>query len=295
MHVTRALGRAGDGRAVRRTLLAAITQVLRTTSHLCFTILAAISFLTVPSVARGQNTGLPFTATFDAGNFNEWMGFRNNNNATLPSTGCVSGRCLRIPFVPGTLNEAYGDFYYADHQSVGGSRVEEVWLRLYSKFDTGTTWPGADQKIAVMNLTDASGARRYQVIVNVTQGTYVVQHTDIDAWRFTNLNQNVGAAVGVRFDQWDKLKLYVRLNTPGQSNGIVRFWVNNQLKVDRTNVSIRAGTSLGLNKLIVGSYSNPAHNGNGVQWIDEVRLSATDPDAGSPTPPAAPTGVRIVP
>ncbi|MGE3510594.1 MAG: heparin lyase I family protein, partial [Vicinamibacterales bacterium] len=156
------------------------------------------------------------------------------------------------------------------------------------------TWPTYDQKIAVMNLTDSGGARRYQVIVNVTQGSYVVQHTDIDAWRFYNLDQNVGAPVTVRFDQWDKLKLHVRLNTPGQSNGIVRLWVNDQLKLDRTNVNIRAGTSLGLNKLIVGSYSNPPHNGPGVQWIDEVRLASTDPDAGTLSPPAAPTNVRIV-
>lgn len=275
--------------------LALLTEVRRTTTHISFLILAAISLLATPSVARGQTTRLPFTATFDAGNFNEFQGFRNNNNATLVSTGCVSGRCLRIPFVPGTLNEVYGDYYYADHQSVGGTKVEEVWLRLYSKFDTGTTWPGADQKIAVMNLTDSGGARRYQVIVNVTQGTYLVQYTDIDNWRFNNLNQNVGTAVGVRFDQWDKLKLYVRLNTPGQANGIVKLWVNNQLKLDRNNVNIRQGTSLGLNKLIIGSYSNPAHNGPGVQWIDEVRLSATDPDAGTSTPPAAPTGLRIVP
>lgn len=259
-------------------------------------LLAAIALLNVGAAgsARAQGTRLPFTATFDAGNFNEWMGFRNNNNATLPSTGCVSGRCLRIPFVPGTLNEVYGDFYYADHQSVGGSRVDEVWLRLQSKFDSGTTWPAYDQKIAVMNLTDAGGARRYQVIVNVTQGTYVVQHSDIDAWRFYNLDQNIGTRAAVRFDQWDKLKLYVRLNTPGQSNGIVRLWVNDQLKLDRTNVNIRAGTSLGLNKLIVGSYSNPPHDGPGVQWIDEVRLASTDPDAGALSPPSAPTNVRII-
>jgi hypothetical protein len=260
-------------------------------------LLLAVALLGSLAVAamNAQTTGMPFTATFDAGNFNEWMGFRNMNNATLPDTGCVSGRCLRIPFVPGTLNETYGDYYFADHQTVGGSRIEEVWVRLYSKFDTGTTWPGYDQKILVLNLTDAGGARRWQVIVNVTAGTYLVQHTDIDNWRFYNLDQNVGTPSPVRMGQWDKLKLQVRLNTPGQANGQVRLWVNDQLKTQRTDVNIRAGTSLGINKMIVGSYSNPPHNGTGVQWIDEVRLAATDPDAGGgATPPSPPTGVRIV-
>jgi hypothetical protein len=246
--------------------------------------------------AHAQGTGLPFTSTFETGNFSEWDGFRNTTGAEIMTTGCQSGRCVRTPLVAGTNSDTYGDFYFADHVGEGGAKVEEVWLSLYTKFDAGLSFP-TGQKIAILNLTDGIvSQRRYQVILYVAaNGQYTLQHSDIANWRFYARTQNQGTPLAVRLGQWDKLKLYVRLNSPGQSNGILRLWVNDQLKAQHTDVNIRFDTAIGMNKLILSTYADPSSPTNGFEWHDTIKLQLTDPDGGTtPTPPAPPTGLRIV-
>ena len=70
-------------------------------------------------------------------------------------------------------------------------------------------------------------------------------------------------------DTWVKLKLYVRLNTAGNSDGALKLWVDDELKADYTNVNIRENTSLGMNKLIMSSYANPSSGSAGVQYYDD--------------------------
>jgi hypothetical protein len=134
------------------------------------------------------------------------------------------------------------------------------------------------------------------VILLVHGGQYALQITDIANWRFYDRHQNVGSTRSqVRYNEWDKLKVFVRLNTPGSSNGIVRMWVNDQLRLEHTDVNIRYNTNYGVNKFIVGGYATPTSPSNGVQWFDDVRIGTTDPDGGgATTPPAAPMNVRII-
>jgi hypothetical protein len=268
--------------------------LMRSSSFTAAFALAAVAFAAGPAAA--QSTRLPFTSTFDGGTLGEWDGFRNNTGATVVNQGCQSGSCLRTPLMAGTASDNYGDFYFANHVGYNGAKVEEVWLTLWSKFDSGMTWPAEGHKIVILNLTDGvSSTRRYQVVIHVLNGQYVIMNTDIDNWRFYNRYQNVGTAVAARFNQWDKLKLHVRLNTPGVANGIVQLWVNNQLKADHSDVNIRFNTAFGMNKLILSTFATPSSPSNGVQWHDDLRLSTTDPDGGGgPTAPSAPTNVRIV-
>ena len=248
---------------------------------------------------QGQaGTGLPWTSNFETGNFSEWNGgYRSTDNLHVTESGCLSGRCARTDIVPGTVGTNYADKNFGDWFNIGGTKVEEVWLRFYSKFSAGLTWPNRSQKMAIINLTNGvDNERRYQVYVYVTpNGRYAVDHSDIGNWQFYGLSQNVGTAVGPRGDQWDKIKMYVRLNTPGQSNGIVRLWVNDELKLQHTNVPMRAGSPYGMNKLILSASATQQTVSNGYQWWDSWSLTMTDPDGGGETtPPAAPTDVRIL-
>ncbi|HEY8549111.1 MAG TPA: hypothetical protein VIL35_04065 [Vicinamibacterales bacterium] len=260
---------------------------------------AAVLSLLVAAPAAAQ-TGLPFTSDFEVGDFSEWDAFRNTTGAVIMNTGCHSGRCLRTPLVEGTNSDTYGDFYFGDHSTRRGTKVEEVWLRLWSKFDPGLTFP-TGQKIAILNLTDGvSTERRYQVILYVRgNGEYALQTSDIANWDFFNHWQNQGTATRVRLGQWDKLKVHVRLNTPGSSNGVLRMWVNDELKLSYNNINIRFNTAYGMNKLILSTYATPPSPTDGMQWHDSITLALTDPDGSSPPPPpssapTAPRNVRIV-
>ena len=246
------------------------------------------------------NTGLPWQSNFETNDFSEWNGGTYNTTGLAISTsGCQSGRCARAPLVTGNINDNYAEHRFGDYYRIGGDKVEEVYLRFYSKIDTGYVSPSDGQKMAIFNLTNGvDGDRRYQVYVKVLpNGTYGVDHSDIADWRFYTLTQNQGTAVAPRLGQWDKIKMYVRLNTPGQSDGIVRLWVNDTLKLQYTNLNIRETTNYGMSKVLLTSWTSESGRGNSAQWWDTWTLSQTDPDGGSPpptSPPSAPTNLRIV-
>lgn len=266
-------------------------------SRACRAGFGALVLLGISGASLAQSNGLPFNSTFDAGNFNEWHGFRNSTGAAIVESGCQSGRCVRAPMQTATSNDNYGDRHFGDHTTIGGQKVEEAWLRLYSKFDAGFIWPDRSQKIAILNLGDSTSySRYYQVYIYVRpNGQYAVDHSDLTNWRFTGLFQNQGAALSPRPGQWDKLKLHVRLNTPGQANGVVQLWINDVLKVDYSNVNIRQNSTYGMNKLNLSSYSTNSSSpdgGTGVQWFDSFTLSTTDPDGSSVLRPNPPTNVQ---
>lgn len=228
-----------------------------------------------PPAAPGSR--LPFVSNFDSGSFGEWDGFRNTTGAELVREGALSGFALRTPLVAGTTSDNYGDFYFGDHVEVKGPKIEELWLRVASKFEAGYRWPNRGHKIAILNLTDgAVHERRYQVILAVLpDGQYFLERSDIAASSFTGYRQRVGAPASVRFGEWDHLEVHVRLNTPGVHDGLLRLWVNGDLKIDESSVNIRGNSSFGLNKLILSTYATQASPVNGVQWHDEMHLSQT--------------------
>lgn len=257
---------------------------------------AAIAFLgliTCANAVWAQDSRLPWSSTFDDGTFAAFNGgFRNTTGVTIESVGCQSGRCARAPLVAGTTNDNYGDFHFGDHYTIRGPKLEEVWLRFYSRFDPGITWPNRSQKLAILNLTDGvTSTRHYQVFIFIRpNGDYAVDHSYFVKWQFFGLLQNVGAIVQPRLGQWDKIKLRVRLNTPGVADGVVQMWVNDELKISHESVNIRESTAYGINKLNLSSYSTQAGQSAGFQWWDSFVLATQDPDGTVPRPP---TDVRV--
>ncbi len=244
-----------------------------------------------------------FVSDFEEGNFSEWQGGQTSGFSISNNDPHGGNYCVRADLVAGQHGDiGYADYYFGDHVASGGEKVEEAYLTLWSKFSSGYVWPSIGHKIGLFNITNASGARQYQVILFVNgNGQYAIEHSDIPDWRFYYRPQNIGSPAPVAGNVWEKLKMYVRLNTPGSSDGIIRLWVNDTLKLEYTNLNIRENTDLGLNKLILSSYANPSSGSNGTQYFDDWTLSTTDPDGssggggGSQDPnPEAPTGLRII-
>jgi hypothetical protein len=248
--------------------------------------------------AAAEVTRLPFRSGFETGNYSEWQG------GPTPTMSIVSGNSAQGQYhvqsvlTRGTPTDSYQDFYFGDHPSVGGLPVTPangLWLSLSSKFDTGFQYANAIMhKIMLVNFNDENRRRRYQVIINVqvSTGNYTVEHLKWNAdgsfnRSFSCCLQNVGTAVRPRAGQWDKLKLFIRPNTPGQLNGEIKLWVNGELKVDYANIQLREDTPYNPNKLILSSYESGG-TASGTQRWDDIYLGETDPDATAqrrPNPP----------
>jgi hypothetical protein len=229
----------------------------------------------------GDTSGSVFwSSDFENGNFNEWNRGTRGDLSIIAQDAQSGNYCARSVLTGGTHSDNYADHVFGDFYNVGDQKIEEIYLITHSKFDSGYVWPSNGQKIAIFNLTNGDDSqRRYQVYVKVnTNGQYAVDHSYIGTWEFFGLPQNQGSPASVRSGQWDKIKLYVRLNTPGSSDGIVKLWVNDVLKLYYNNVNIRQNTSYGINKLIMSSYATDASGSDGYQYFDNWQLATADPD-----------------
>lgn len=243
-------------------------------------------------------TGLPFRSDFENNNFNDWDG-GPDDTMTITSQQASSGRySVQAVMTRGQPTDNYKDYVFGDHPRVRGTPVSSsgLWLAYDSKFDEGFQF-GRDStvhKSAIINFEDENGRRRYQIIVNVfnSNGDYFLEHLKWNADRsfggaLNGLEQHIGTPAKVRLGQWDRIKVYIKPNTPGRADGIVRMWINGELKVDRTNVPLREDTNYNPNKLIMSNYVMDTTT-SGIQRWDNFYLGETDPDAPTvvrPNPP----------
>jgi hypothetical protein len=256
--------------------------------------LMALLFLTSGQIYAAQ--GLPFQTSFESGDLSDWFWGQDANTSVTNTTRASDGNyCARMNFSATQNWDNYQDYYFGDHASIGshtrGEAAEELWLKFSVKYDDQTL-PTTKQKLALINFTDGqSNQRRYQVMVYNYEGQFAVEHSYIDSWRFFMRVQNVGSTPSrVRPGQWDTLKLYMRPNTPGNSNGVIRLWVNNELKLEYTNLNIRESTNYNPNKLIMSSWVDVGMTTrNSALLQDNYYLGEEDPDGdGAVVPPTPP-------
>jgi hypothetical protein len=256
--------------------------------------IALISQSIIPQ-ASAAPARLPFRSSFEPGNFSEWNGGITGRLSVTNETASQGTYSAKGIVVAGSGADHYRDFYFGNHPTVGGEAVSTergLWLSFDSRFDNGFVFGSAPvHKIMLVNFEDENSRRRYQIIVNVwtPTGEYFLEHLVWNADRSFNktipgIDQNVPPDAIMRRGEWEHIKLFIKPNTPGQSNGIVRMWVNGVLKTDRTSVAVRENTNFLPNKLIVGNYVTDTVTA-GVQRWDNVILSDVDPDGARPNPP----------
>jgi hypothetical protein len=248
------------------------------------------------STALGA-TGLPFSSSFETGDFSEWNGGLQAS-LSVTSADATDGRyAAQAVMAQGQPTDNYKDYIFGDHVRVGGDPVtpaQGLWLQFDSKFDAGFSFGSNStfHKIAIVNFEDENSRRRFQVVLNVRarSGDYYIERLRWNADRSFNkavggLSQNVGAPVLARLGQWDRLVLFIKPNTPGNLDGAIRFWVNGELKGEYLNITLREETQYNPNKLILSNYA-PDTTTVGVQRWDNFYLGLTDPRiATRPMPP----------
>lgn len=256
--------------------------------------LCGAALFTQPALSAAR---LPFTSSFETGTFSEWNGGLDASMTVVSSVASAGRYSTQAVMTPGSITDNYKEYVFGDHPRVGGAAVtvaNGVWLTLDSRFESGFHFAdGATvHKVAIVNLEDSNSRRRYQVIINVIpqSGDYFVDHLKWNEDRSFNrtmpyISQNLGTPAKVRFGQWDKLKLFIKPNTVGRADGVIRFWVNGTLKAEHTNVALREDVAVNPNKLIMSNYVNTA-TASGTQRWDNFYLSETEPEAGvRPNPP----------
>lgn len=97
---------------------------------------------------------------------------------------------------------------------------------------------------------------------------YPCIYTVNDAELGGNIYQNIGRAYE---GAWLKVKMNVKLNDVGESNGIFKVWLDDKLCYNAENIRYRT-SKLSINMSNVGAYSNKTESGDGAKHEEFVYL-----------------------
>jgi len=153
---------------------------------------------------------------------------------------------------------------------------EELYVRCRAYFDPAWSTPNVEGihlfRISRIN----AGLHREIDFVIPTEGTQVqFNHYALGGFEGGTFNELIGWDPANFTGAWLCMELYSKLNTPGQSNGVFRFWQNGTLRYEKTNLDYRGSSTEGWNQY--NAQSNPGTSVG--QWptaewwaVDSVEL-----------------------
>jgi len=168
---------------------------------------------------------------------------------------------------------------------------DHIFVRWYHKFEEG--FDGFPPKMAGVRCRQRSGDWKSTFAVHfwIEDGEAVA---DVYAKNSSQANSSGWLPIarsGFFFDapenagRWIRLEMEVKLNTPGQTDGLYRFWADDELIVERTGVDLRGNTQDKINEVMLDTYWNGGSPKEQSRYYDDF-VVATE-RIGADTPPVA--------
>lgn len=98
-------------------------------------------------------------------------------------------------------------------------------------------------------------------------------------------------------NNWHHIEAYFKLNSvangKGVADGIIRYWYDGSLIIERTNIIMRTGQypNMKFNQFMIGPYIGDGSPIDQTMWVDDLIVGTSRP-AGDITPPSAPSGLK---
>lgn len=180
-----------------------------------------------------------------------------STNGMFPSTNDAfySNHSLEQRYDPGQVNAGWiikvENNGFPDH----------IYMRWYHKFESSfDSFPPKMARIRSRNRT--AWVTNYAVHCWIEAGEIVADvyapnssQANSSGWLplarsgfFLNTSDNKG--------RWICFEMEVKVNTPGESDGLYRFWADNEMIVERTNIDLRGSTSDNMNEMMLDCYWN---------------------------------------
>ena len=202
---------------------------------------------------------------------------------------------------------------------MGFQGVDEIYMRWYRKYEAGYRWGCQAAKnngvyaVVGPNISEAcvqptgydkfsfraQDERRSSSTTGEFFGALYSYHPHANnggcgEWYSQNMS-------GIKYQQsgvWYSYEIYLKANTAGQSNGVIKLWVNGELRGQQTGLEFRYTDSLKINQVyLYGSTGGCQTPYTQDVWDDNLVVAKEyiGPLVTTTSPaPAPPTNVRIV-
>jgi len=188
------------------------------------------------------------------------------------------GRVPSSSFDQGIRNtEDFNDIYYRMYL-----KMEDGWTGNPAKLSRATIFAAADWSQAMIAHLWGDGGYRLLVdpvrCVNSSSEVVCIGYND-----FNNMTW-LGSQSGITpiFDSdhdgtWYCVEAHVKLNTPGQSDGVQEFWIDGELEASRTGLNfVESYTDYGINIILFENYWNNGSPQLQERYFDSIVVS-TEP------------------
>ncbi|MCI0399805.1 MAG: hypothetical protein L0Y67_05495 [Gammaproteobacteria bacterium] len=188
----------------------------------------------------------------------------------------------------------------------------EIYYRMYLKMQN--PWQGSPYKLSRATvITDNNwsqamiahlwSGQNYRLVLDPVR--CVDQNNAVACTGYNDFASMVwlGATAGSTtiFDsqhagKWYCIETHVKLNDPGQSNGIHEFWIDGALEASRTGLNfVNSYTTYGINAVFFENYWNSGSPKLQERYFDNIVVSTQAIGCKAGTALSAPRNLRVVP
>lgn len=226
-----------------------------------------------------------------------WNCYPEKNGVREEGAGLGGGgRALRQDYAKGTQGRGGVKLFFGDSPVYpraavrNGEKFEEIWWRVYVKHQPGWTGGGPDKlsratsftspfwaQAMIAHVWSAGESLTLDPATGVAGGEVVTRkYNDFERLRWLG-NKPVSQLRVHSADEagrWVWVEAYVKLNTPGQKDGINRLWLDGRLECERVNLDWRGGYDQhGLNAVFLEAYWNKGSPVDQSRWLDHFVVS----------------------
>ncbi|WP_370979811.1 carbohydrate-binding protein [Agaribacterium sp. ZY112] len=255
-------------------------------------------------VGGSVNAQMYYSDDFSSASWKDNYDMTASQNFKHVNSGCYSGSCIQVTVLK---DSHYGGSAKYKLKENLGFEPEEMYAEYRVKYNDsmklyGGKAPGFDGTYGEAGWGNrpgygtkgwsARGTLKAEGRSDVRNSFYIY-HTDTGnngkTWgdaRWWNDDGNMD------FNRWYHVKQYVKLNTPGQSNGILRAWVDGVKVFEKTNFNFRTTSDLKIYAYWINYYNGGSDEAKatGTLLIDDLRLyGANGPGNSTPSPSPTPT------
>ncbi len=269
------------------------------------------------SECAGSHPAWIWCDDFESGSLSTSQGgyFEYDNNAgdfaPASGTGMNGSYGLRARWQAGEVSG--GDLKFVFGRNPIGSRgirstedFREIYYRMYVKTQSGWSGnPGKLSRATVFAKSDWSQAMIAHLWSgNANNGTVAIDpvkcvsgstvscagYNDFDHMQWLGLKNGITPMyTSANATKWYCVEAHVKLNDPGQANGIQEFWVDGNLEARTANLDfVGSYTAYGLNAVFLENYWNDGSSKLQERYFDNFVISTQPIGCGSTAAPKAP-------
>ncbi len=228
---------------------------------------------------------------FESPGQSEWSEHRDNDFNVQTDAAFASQKSLRQRYRLAQVSAGWLTWFMGDHP-LGGvrsdERFDEIYLRFYHRFQED--WPEAfPPKMARVRSHFVDGGWRFAwseytwIQQSQPGGTVVsdpVSHVaEPDGTQYLEREDRrwlgrklTSLRFADRLGEFVAIEVRVKLNTPGQNDGLIEYWIDGRPDLRREGINLRgAYTGTTINTIMLDTYWNDGAPEEGLmRWYDNV-------------------------